>query len=167
MQYEKIEWKQDLDTGIRLIDRQHREFIGLVNKLLDSSLKADDSKLIIDSFSFLKYYISEHFSVEESAMLTYDYPHYGIHKSIHDTFREEINGMETTLKTRNSPHEMSMKLNYLIVNWFMNHIKVEDNKLCRFLEARAEEKNELLSDKLETIVSAFFKRGPSFTSAQV
>ncbi|HCE46698.1 MAG TPA: hypothetical protein DET40_24385 [Lentisphaeria bacterium] len=159
MEHHRIEWNNDLDTGIKLIDRQHQEFIGLVNSLHDSSIKPEENKFITDTFSFLMYYVNEHFCVEESAMLAYDYPHYALHKGIHDSFREELNGMEMAFMIRSPTHEIAVKLNNLIINWFMNHIKVEDHNLCKFLEARALEKNEDLSSRLDVISSAFFKGG--------
>ncbi len=157
MDMTKIEWKSDLDTGIHLIDSQHREFIKLVNNLLDSSVNGDDIQLLMKSFAFLRYYICEHFSVEESAMITYGYPFYSMHKNIHDSFRDEINSMELNLRTTKSPHDSLVKLNYLIVNWFMNHIKVEDKKLCAYLAAQAQQRNENLTGKLDQIVGMFFK----------
>ncbi|OGV53683.1 MAG: hypothetical protein A2X45_18020 [Lentisphaerae bacterium GWF2_50_93] len=159
MEQERITWKNDLDTGIQLIDSQHKEFIRLVNSLLDSSLKADDSQTLVKAFSFLRYYVGEHFSVEESAMIAYGYPFYAMHKNIHDSFREEIKAMELTLRTSVSQHEVVIKLNYLIVNWFMNHIKVEDRKLCAYLASQAQDRHEELGGKLDQIVSYFFKKG--------
>ena len=157
MEHQNIVWKNDLVTGIKLIDSQHREFIGLVNKILDTSLNSDDEQLIKKSFSFLKYYISEHFSVEEAAMAEYKYPHYAMHKNIHTCFREEFERLESFLKNKVHPHDVLIKLNYLVVNWFMNHIKIDDKKLCNYLLAQSEERNESLVGKLDRIVAMFFK----------
>jgi hemerythrin len=157
MKYQKIVWGKDLLTGIKLIDSQNREFIGLVNKLLDISAKSDDEQLIIKSFAFLKYYINEHFSVEEAAMFEYDYPAYAIHRNIHTCFREEFERLELSLKNKAHPHDVVTKINYLVVNWFLNHIKTDDMKLSEYLLAKAEEKNEFLVNRLEQIVATFFK----------
>jgi len=157
MEYQKIVWKNDLDTGIQLIDSQHREFIRLVNNLLDSTVKSEDAQSLLKAFSFLRYYISDHFSVEESAMIAYGYPFYSMHKNIHDSFREEINGMEMKLRSNLPAHDVVIKLNYMIVNWFMHHIKVEDRKLCNYLEMQAQKRQESIGGRLEQIVSVFFK----------
>ncbi len=160
MVHENIEWMSELETGIRLIDSQHREFIGLVNRLLDSSMVTEDGRLLSDSFAFLKYYISEHFSLEETAMCEYSYPFYLMHKAIHDSFREEIDSLEISLMINRSPHDMAMKLNYLMVNWFMNHIKTEDKKLTKYLLAQTADDKKVLASKLDQIVGAFFRKNP-------
>ena len=157
MEYERIVWKGDLATGLEIIDKQHRQFFKLANNLLDSSARGNDSKIIFDSFVFLKYYILEHFSVEESTMLEYKYPHFAQHKHRHLYFRNEIDKLEQSFKANNPPHEIVIKLNYLVVNWFMNHIKVEDKKLCSYLLAEAEGNKKKLVDRLKEIVKGFFK----------
>ncbi len=175
LKHSKIVWKDDLATGLSLIDRQHKEFFRLVNKLLDSSVsigfsadakaktpvflnKEDKPKIIIDSFVFLKYYILEHFAVEESAMMEYKYPYYPVHKARHIYFRNEIDRLELSLKANVPPHEVAIKLNYLIVNWFTNHIKTEDKKLCKYLLTEVEDGKKQLLGRLKTIVKGFFKK---------
>lgn len=157
MEYQKIAWKNDLVTGIKLVDGQHREFIGLVNRILDNSMKSDDEQLIRKSFSFLKYYINEHFSLEEAAMTEYKYPHYAIHKNMHVCFREEFERLESFLKAKVHTHDVLVNLNYLVVNWYLNHIKMDDKRLCEYLLAIDEERQETLAGKLEQIVALFFK----------
>lgn len=158
MEHQKIVWKNDLVTGIKLIDSQHREFIGLVNKILDSSMNSDDEQLIRKSFAFLRYYINEHFCVEEAAMAEYKYPHYAMHKNIHTCFREEFERLEGLLNSKTHVHDVLIKLNYLMVNWFVNHIRIDDKKLCEYLLAQEQEKKESIVSRLEQIVSLFFKK---------
>ncbi len=157
MEHTKIVWKDDLATGLEVIDKQHKQFFKLVNKLLDSSIKENDAKIIFDSFLFLKYYILEHFGVEESAMVEYKYPLFARHKNRHVYFRNEIGRLELSLKASISPHEVAIKLNYLVVNWFMNHIKVEDKQLCRYLLTEVKDDNQKLLGRLKEIVKGFFK----------
>jgi hemerythrin len=157
MAHEKIVWKNDLSTGLQVVDKQHKQFFKLVNKLLDSSIKEGDSQIVIDSFIFLKYYILEHFGVEESAMVEYKYPLFARHKTRHLYFRNEIDRLEMSLKANMPPHEVAIKLNYLIVNWFMNHIKVEDKQLCNYLLKETEGGKKKLLGRLEDIVKGFFK----------
>ena len=157
MENAKIVWTKELGTGINLIDKQHKQFFKLVNKLLDSSIEENDSKILFDSFVFLKYYILEHFGVEEASMLEYKYPLFEHHKFRHQYFRDEINKLELSFKANTPPHEVAIKLNYLVVNWFMNHIKIEDKKLCRYLLTEVKDSNQKLLGRLKEIVKGFFK----------
>ena len=157
MENRTIKLNNDLVTGIKLIDSQHREFFALVNRILDSSVKSDDEQLIIKSFAFIKYYIGEHFSLEEAVMLEYEYPCYAVHRNSHVCFREEFERLESFLKSKVYQQDIVMKLNYLVVNWFMNHIKTDDKKLCTFLMAQSEEKKESLVSRLEQIIVPFFQ----------
>lgn len=157
MEQAKILWKEDLATGLELIDKQHKQFFKLVNKLLDSSIKEKENKVVFDSFVFLKYYILEHFGVEEASMAEYKYPFIDRHKNRHLYFRNEIDKLESSFKANTPPHEIVIKLNYLVVNWFMNHIKVEDKNLCSYLIAEAEGNKKKLINRLKEIVKGFFK----------
>lgn len=157
MEHEKIVWKNDLSTGLDLIDKQHKQFFKLVNSLLESSIKGNEAKIIYDSFVFLKYYILEHFAVEEASMIEYKYPSFPQHKNRHLYFRNEIERLELGLKANLPPHEVAMKLKYLVINWFMNHIKVEDKKLCKYLLSDVEDNNHKLIARLKEIVKGFFK----------
>ncbi len=153
----KIVWRNDLETGIKLIDNQHKQFFRLVNKILDSSIKQEDSKTLMDSFIFLKYYILDHFSVEEASMVEYKYPSFSQHKDRHLYFRKEIERLEASLKANDPSNEVAIKLEYLVINWFMNHIKVEDKKLCNYLLAEVQVSNKKLLSRLKAIVKGFFK----------
>lgn len=157
MEHSKIVWKVDLATGLELIDKQHKQFFKLANSLLESSIKGNEPKIIFDSFVFLKYYILEHFAVEEVSMVEYKYPYFAQHKKRHLYFRNEIERLEFSLKANLTPHEVAMKLHYLVVNWFMNHIKVEDKKLCKYLLTEVEDSNQKLFVRLKEIVKGFFK----------
>lgn len=153
----KIVWKNDLETGIKIIDNQHKQFFKLVNRILDNSIKEDDSKTLIDSFAFLRYYILEHFAVEESSMIEYKYPNYAQHKNRHLYFHKEIDRLESNLRANALSSEIAIKLEYLTVNWFMNHIKVEDKKLCNYLLTEVQDNNKKLLSRLKAIVKRFFK----------
>ncbi len=166
MVHKDIEWVSELETGIKLIDWQHREFIELVNRLLDSSMRNVDRRLLADSFKFLNCYICEHFYLEEAAMLEYSYPHYTMHHISHNSFREEINGLEMSLKADGNTHDLAIKLNYLTVSWVMNHVKVEDKNLIRHLLKQTSESKEILDDKLDEIVGDFIRRTPTHFSPE-
>ncbi|OGV58618.1 MAG: hypothetical protein A2X45_01715 [Lentisphaerae bacterium GWF2_50_93] len=141
-----MKWSEDLCTGIAVIDRQHKTFFKLTNDLLEGS--ENDKKLILKAFDFLKNYIAEHFGLEEKLMVDYKYPAIKQHKTFHDNFIAELDKLEPRLQEE-SLEPVFLRLNYLVVNWFVNHISTKDKKLASFLESQA------LKDKS---VSAVLKR---------
>ncbi|HBC86697.1 MAG TPA: hypothetical protein DCZ94_07075 [Lentisphaeria bacterium] len=156
--HRKIKWHNDLDTGIELIDKQHKEFIRLVNCLLDDSIKDGDGHILKDAFLFLKYYVCEHFGAEEAFMVEYKYLHYAQHKTRHLYFRSELDRLSGLhLSGSISDREVALKLNYLTTNWFLNHIKTEDRTFCNFLLEKAGNDKKGLLGKLRILVKGFFK----------
>ncbi|HBC89633.1 MAG TPA: hypothetical protein DCZ94_22065 [Lentisphaeria bacterium] len=129
-----IEWTENLCTGIAVIDRQHKTFFKLTNDLLEGS--ENDKKLILKAFDFLKNYILEHFGLEEKLMGKYSYADMKQHKAFHDNFIAELDKLEPRLQEE-SLEPVFLRLNYLVVNWFVNHIRTKDRKLASFLEAEA------------------------------
>jgi hemerythrin-like metal-binding protein len=64
-------------TGIPLIDKQHKQFILLVNKLVVNNHKGDMTKAEFnDCFDEIIAYALEHFDAEEFLMRSAKYPLY-------------------------------------------------------------------------------------------
>ena len=155
-----IKWDTDLETGIQVIDRQHKEFFRLVNDLLDNSLDmrdrdaGSDRESVMKAFSFLNLYIIDHFGMEESLMQEYGYQFLKEHSGFHRYFRKELYKLETQIGG-NHLEEVLRRLNYLMVNWFVNHIRVHDRKLAKFLHEKANV-SQKLSNMLEELMKKFF-----------
>ncbi len=152
----KIEWDDDLETGIQVIDQQHKEFFRLVNVLLDTSIKGADKESVLKAFKFLHFYIIEHFGMEESLMMEYKYLSLKEHRTGHRYFKDELRKLEAQLSGAHFP-EVSMRLDYLVVNWFINHIKVQDKKLAKFLQEKAKN-NRKIASKLAYLLKKLFGR---------
>ena len=150
----QIKWETDLETGIQVVDRQHKEFFRLVNNLLDNSIKDKDREPVFKAFKFLNLYIIEHFGMEESLMMEYKYQFLREHRGFHQYFRSELQKLEAQI-SGSYFDEVSMRLNYLMVNWFVNHIKVQDKKLAKFLHGEAKV-NRGLSNRLGELMRKFF-----------
>ena len=150
----QIKWEPDLETGIKIIDRQHREFFKLVNDLLNNSMGSKEREPVLKAFKFLNFYIIEHFGMEESLMSEYNYKSLKEHMGLHRYFRMELEKLEAQIKG-NHFDEVSIRLDYLMVNWFVEHIKIQDKKLARFLHEEMEV-NKGLTGRLASLMKKFF-----------
>ena len=132
---QKLVWDRDLEGGVKKIDKQHKGYFKIVNGLLDMTLNQQHSeKKIAESFKFLRVYIIDHFATEETYMTQFDYPFYGDHKRKHMFFRKKLAELYEASKRTKSSRELAKQMQFFLVDWFLNHIKVSDKKMSSFLK---------------------------------
>jgi len=146
----KIEWTKDLETGIKEIDWQHKECIRLINALLDNQLGRGSEALTDKGIRFMKSYIREHFQLEEKLMKKARYEAFAEHKEFHDSFKAEI---EKMWRQHERGADVVQRLNFQLVNLFINHISTMDRAMTRRLKKEME-KEQSLAAKLKSILSS-------------
>jgi len=62
-----IVWESKLDTGIEVIDNQHKRIVAYVNQL-ETARRSGDKVMVIDVIEQLVDYTQSHFSFEEAMM---------------------------------------------------------------------------------------------------
>jgi hemerythrin len=124
-------WDKSFETGYELIDKQHREFIGLAEKL-QSSVYAQDQILFEKLSQEIISHLNNHFKDENDLMTKYNYPGYFSHKAEHGRFLDKI---ERNLVGLNKKH--TNEINSFFENidkWFKNHLEINDRNLAKFLK---------------------------------
>jgi hemerythrin len=61
------DWDEKLETGNEKIDRQHKQLITALNKLIDACGEGKGSDELENTLEFLNAYIVKHFSDEEKS----------------------------------------------------------------------------------------------------
>lgn len=132
---QKLTWTDDLNGGIKIIDKQHKGYFKIVNSILDMTLANQHSeKKMREAFKFLRIYVIDHFATEEKLMTKHDYPMYGDHKRRHMYFRKKLASLyESSHRTKNS-RELAKQMQFFLVDWFLNHIKTSDKKMSLFVK---------------------------------
>lgn len=153
---ENIAWTKDIETGIEEIDFQHRRFFELMNALLTLAVEGSEEEKIPKSIAMLKNYIRYHFTLEEDLMMQSAYPAFKEHLSAHHYFKEELRKMESLLKDQKEPPKAIItRYNYMMVEWFLRHIKVMDKKMSAHLLAHREENKGFLQKMTEILGRPF------------
>ncbi len=131
-----IEFDASLETGIPLIDRQHKEYINRLNALLKVSEEPGgfERKKLQDSLNFLSSYAIEHFEAEETLMKYAGYQHMPEHLERHDYFRDKIDEIFRVSEESGFEPATIQILKELTCDWFLNHIKTFDAALGKFLK---------------------------------
>ncbi len=131
-----IVWKDNLATGINEIDSQHKELFDRINKLFQACHSGRGTQEVMNVMSFLENYVIEHFSCEEKLQLKSNFPNYTAHKKQHEDFKAEISKLKQQLEASADSTTFVIKINNLIVNWLLNHIKKSDKELSQHLKEK-------------------------------
>lgn len=117
-----INWNERFDTGIEVLDCQHRKLITMINELHDSSL-INAGKAVSNTFMGMREYAAEHFSFEEELMQAADYPYTHAHHQLHQRFLERL---DTMSRKHHNGVTGNKELADFLAQWLTHHIGYED-----------------------------------------
>lgn len=113
-------WKQEYEMGIKVIDNQHREFIGIINELYDSILARQTNERLEEILSKLIDYAVNHFDTEEKYFNQFHYDGADEHKAKHKELKEKV------LDFQNRFHENKIELSFDLIDfledWLTEHL---------------------------------------------
>jgi len=117
-----ITWKEEYNTGISIIDEQHRGIISTINSLYHFIQDGHGDDILDSTMLTLEQYIKIHFQTEEALLEKANYPEYDSHVELHKKWNERTRML--SLKENTDP---TVILKFL-KNWWMEHINIEDRK---------------------------------------
>ena len=117
-----LHWSNDLDTGIAVIDTQHRRIVDLINEL-NTANETGDPAVIKHVLNELVDYTLSHFTFEEELQLKANYPFYKAHKRVHEIFTKRVSEFQQRAAGGENvvPEVLSM-----LKTWLVSHIKGDD-----------------------------------------
>ena len=119
-----IQWNDLLNTGIQIVDKQHRRLIDLINQLFKCMKDGGDRMVLGNVVDELVDYTVTHFRTEEDLMKKHHYPDFEGHKRIHDQFVAKVGDFAEKLKSgvRLAPADIYKFLK----DWLISHIEKQD-----------------------------------------
>lgn len=126
----------DLETGNKLIDSQHKQLFDAINSLLDACSKGQGRAVMAPVTKFLYDYTSKHFSDEEKLQQASGYPDYPNHKIYHEGFKQTVLDISKELEEKGPSIVLLGKVNTMIGDWLVKHIKREDVKVAAHLKSK-------------------------------
>lgn len=124
-------WGSQYETGIFVIDVQHKKLVEAINNLHDAMKEGkgkDKAQSILD---FLVDYTVQHFNTEENLMKQKNYSDYTNHKFAHDKLVKEVAEMRSRYI---EGKVLPMQLSGFLTDWLKNHILNTDKKYVPFLK---------------------------------
>lgn len=119
----KLAWSAELDTGIDVIDKQHRVIVDYINQLDDARTSGHKREVVGDVIGELIDYTISHFGFEESMQEEARYPFSKAHKKVHELFVKRVSDYQERFKRG---EDVSEELHKLMFHWLFSHIKSDD-----------------------------------------
>jgi hemerythrin len=130
----RLEMTEDLLTGIEDIDEQHRTLLELGNRVINPSAYKTDGTIFEDALKFLADYVIYHFAAEEYVMVESNFPNYEHHRQWHEHFKQEVSDYVNRAQTEGTSKDLKLKVSFAIENWLLEHIRITDRSLAKFLQ---------------------------------
>ena len=129
-----VEWSDDLASGVRILDGQHKLLTDLLNTLSSAVIENRSSATLATALEDLIDGTKKHFALEERLMVAVSYTGYVRHKAEHDALIERV------LSARRQVTDGLATINTALVaffrEWLTQHIREADARLGSFLRRK-------------------------------
>ena len=127
-----IIWQASYDTGIALIDAQHRELADLINELYRACRLGDEvGAAFKEAMSRMVAYVKFHFKAEQEMLHRVNYPGYHEHIREHERLIKDIleSAKDFSVGKRFVPYNFVR----LLRDWVLSHIAVMDKDYALYI----------------------------------
>lgn len=126
---EYIEWDEKYSVGIKQIDKQHKHFVGIMNKLF-KAMQTDKDNAVSKIVEELVAYASDHFATEEAYFAEFNYPDAKTHIAEHRKIKASVDIFLS--QKDDDPLRLGYNLLDLLEDWLFKHINSMDKKYVEF-----------------------------------
>ncbi len=127
-----MDWRQDFEVGIKIIDEQHMKLIDLITIVEKAQQAEADQTELGRVLKDLVEYVIEHFAAEEQIMEKISYPDLPRHKKLHIDLVEDVKKILLRLKQGNRIGCNELKS--FLEQWLGDHILAEDKKIGKYIQ---------------------------------
>jgi hemerythrin-like metal-binding protein len=127
-------WISSFETGIAVIDAQHRRLVGMLNELFDAMNRGEGNAVVGRILDGMVEYTQYHFDTEESLFARYGYPNSAEHTREHKALRKQVIKLRASLRAGRSV--FAHQIAELLKDWLRVHILQSDKKYAPFLLAK-------------------------------
>lgn len=129
-----IYWLPKYNTGIEIIDQQHRLLVDLVNELQKNQDNGNDRQKSLKIINKIQMYAASHFAREEHLFEVHGYPDADEHLQEHDYFEDMLIQFEDEFKA--GRQDLNTTTLDFFSDWLVNHIHGSDQAYVPFLKTK-------------------------------
>jgi hemerythrin len=127
-----IEWSQDFEIKVPVVDAEHKYLVQLVNDLHAEFTNDNLDNNLIDIFTHLASYAKKHFANEESVMDKVTYPEIEEHKKEHRELLQTARKL--SVQYLDGSKSITADTMNFLKTWVLSHIIESDYKIGKFVE---------------------------------
>jgi len=131
---EKIRWSKKYSIGLVYLDNHRRNYIDIMNELVDVLNQGDCGKRLPMVFHRLAFYIEDYFAKKEMAI--HDAPNlpFREYKKEHQRFTTGIAEFEARYRTGDS--NLCREIFDFMLSWFENYVKVFGTEAADYMRTK-------------------------------
>jgi hemerythrin-like metal-binding protein len=138
----QIEWSSEFETGVDLMDEQHKRMVEIYNELNAALMKGKAHKMMNDILGALIEYTQTHFRDEERLMEEAGYAGLGKHRNAHQQMITKVQRFKKKLDL--DQERISKPVMKFLEFWLKRHIQGSDAEFAEWqktneAKAKAEE----------------------------
>lgn len=128
---QEFEWREDLNIGVDVIDREHQRLFKIINKLFTFQEEEKDSQWTCqEGIKYFKEHAMNHFADEEAYMESIGYEDLEQHQILHRGFREHtLPALEQELERSDYAPEAVEHFLGVCSGWLIGHTVIEDQAI--------------------------------------
>lgn len=132
-EFEVFPWNKNLETGIEVIDDQHRQLVILINRLAAHLADKSSEVTLKDVFGELAAYVDYHFQTEEQIWRSFFVadPWFDAHQKVHEGFIEKVTAWTHSSQNTKSLDEIISELLGFLTHWLAYHILDSDRRMAK------------------------------------
>lgn len=134
---EAIPWRASYETGVAMLDEQHKALISIINRLykvIRNKQGVDDLQVVFDD---LTAYATTHLEVEENLLAEHNYPDLEKHRQRHKEYIARVEELSQGMKSADD--KLVVEVYSYLRQWWLNHIVVDDKAYGPYLNEQGVE----------------------------
>ncbi len=131
-----VQWNSSMETGIGVVDDQHRELFRRIDELLDAMRSGKGRGVVGELLAFLGRYADEHFRTEEGIWSRAGLPDLDQHRRAHEGFRRDFAKLAQEYEQDPSKLSLAIEVQRRVMEWLREHILKVDKKAAAWVAAR-------------------------------
>lgn len=130
----KIEWDDNLSTGIKSIDYEHKMLIERLNAVIEAIEKNQGEGTIAKTLDFLLDYTNFHFTNEENFISDNGCPGLELQQKQHAEFKESVNQIILDFQQDGADKDIALQIHDFLFVWLKKHIMEVDHQLAQYVK---------------------------------